>query len=363
MGINEIILYGMLGFMVWAAVDKFFLGGRFGYGAKFDEAFAAMGPLALAIVGIMCFAPVLSQLLTPLAAPLFRAFRADPAMLAGSILASDMGGYALAAQMTGDAQVRVLSGIFLGSTLGVTVIFTIPYTATVIEAADRPYLSKGVLAGIIPIPFCSLLSGLMSGMPLTMLLPNLLPAALLAVVLALALWRFPAGTTKVFTWFSRLVSLGIGLTLVVAILQALTPLTLIPGMAAIEDQFITVGMIAIVLAGAYPFIHFITSVCRRPLLALGRRIGVDATCVAGMLASLASSIPMYPMVKDMTPRGKTMAIAFAVCAGFSLGDFLGFTSANEPAYIFPMIVGKLLGGVAGACIAARMVPAQGDAPG
>ena len=57
MGINEIILYVMVLFMVIGALDKCF-GNRYGYGAKFEEGFMAMGALALAMVGIISFAPV-----------------------------------------------------------------------------------------------------------------------------------------------------------------------------------------------------------------------------------------------------------------------------------------------------------------
>ncbi len=344
MSINEIIIYIMLAFMLFSAFDKLFLNNRFGYGEKFDDAYNAMGPLALSIVGIMCFAPVLGNVLTPVFTPVFRLAGADPAMLAGSILASDMGGYALAGAMTQDPQVQVLSGILLGSMMGVAVIFVIPYTATVIETEDQPYLSRGIMAGIITVPVGCLVGGLVAGMNLSMVLKNLIPAALLAAALAAGLWLIPGIVIKLFSWFSKIITWLIGITLVCAIIEALSGRIVIPGMAPIADQFAIVGLIAITLAGAYPFIHFLTTVLKRPLSKLGSVIGVNEVSIAGMLASLASSIPMYPMVKDMDPRGKVMAVAFSIGAGFALGDILGYTSANAPDYIFAMIVGKLVAG-------------------
>ncbi|MDL2205439.1 ethanolamine utilization protein EutH [Eubacteriales bacterium OttesenSCG-928-N13] len=355
MSINEIIIWIMVGFMVFSAIDKLFLNNRFGYGEKFDDAFNAMGPLALSIVGIMCFAPVLGNLLTPVFTPLFQLFGADPAMLAGSILASDMGGYALAGSMTTDPQIQALSGILLGSMMGIAIIFVIPYTATVIEKEDMPYLSSGIMAGIIPIPIGCLIGGLISGISFSKLIVNLIPVAILAAVLALCLWLIPRVIIKLFSWFSKIITWLIGITLVCAIIEALTGFVIIPGMAPIADQFSIVGLIAITLAGAYPFIHFLTTVLKKPLSKLGGVIGINEVSVAGMLACLASSIPMYPMVKDMDPRGKVMSIAFSICAGFCLGDILGYTSANAPEYIFAMIAGKLLAGVIAAWIGAIVV--------
>ncbi len=354
MGINQIIIYVMLAFMAFAGIDKVFLNNKFGYGEKFEEAFMAMGPLALAIVGIMCFAPVLGSLLTPVATPLFRLFGADPAMLAGSVLASDMGGFALAGQMTQNPQVQALSGILLGSMMGVAVIFVIPYTSTVVEKQDMPFLSKGIMAGIIPIPAGCLLGGLVSGMPIATLIPNLIPAAILAAALALLLFFVPRAVIVAFSWFSKIVSWLIGFTLICAIIEGLSGWVIIPGMAPIADQLAVVGLIAITLAGAYPLIHFLTTALKKPLSRLGALIGVNDVAVAGMLASLASAIPMYPMVKDMDERGKVVAVAFSVCAGFALGDILGYTSANAPDYIFGMIVSKLAAGVMAALIGMRV---------
>lgn len=356
LSVNQIIVYIMLLFMVWAAIDKYALKNRFGYGAKFDEAFEAMGPLALSIVGIMCFAPVLGKVLTPVFTPLYNLVGADPAMLAGSLLASDMGGLALATEMTGNTSIQALSGILLGSMMGVTIIFVIPYTSMIVQEKDKPALYKGIMAGIISVPFGCFIGGLIGRIEMKLLLINLIPVIILAVVLALLLLLLPKLTIKLFSIFSKIIALLIGAALVIAIIQALGTtfsgerLTIIPGMAPIEDQFIVVGLIVAMLAGAYPFIHFLTTILTKPMISLGKVIGVNSVTVAGMIASLASSLAMYPMIKDMDKRGKVIAVSFSICAGFCLGDFLAFTSAKMPEFIFPMIVGKLAAGIIAAAI-------------
>ncbi|KGF55241.1 hypothetical protein HMPREF9460_02125 [Flavonifractor plautii 1_3_50AFAA] len=93
MSINEIIVYLMVVFMALGAVDRI-LGNRFGLGEKFEEGIMAMGSLALAMIGIICLAPVLANLLRPVVVPLYQALGADPAMFAGTLLANDMGGRA-----------------------------------------------------------------------------------------------------------------------------------------------------------------------------------------------------------------------------------------------------------------------------
>ena len=95
MSVNEIIVYLMVAFMALGAVDRI-IGSRFGLGEKFEEGIVAMGSLALSMVGIICLAPVLSRLLSPVVVPLYQLLGADPAMFAGTILANDMGGAPLA---------------------------------------------------------------------------------------------------------------------------------------------------------------------------------------------------------------------------------------------------------------------------
>ncbi len=68
------------------------------------------------------------------------------------------------------------------------------------------------------------------------------------------------------------------------------------------------------------------------------------------------------MMKQMDTRGKVINCAFAVSAAFALGDHLGFAAANMNAMIFPMIVGKLIGGVTAIGVAMMLVP-KDDAAG
>ena len=235
----------------------------------------------------------------------------------------------------------------MGSMLGPTIVFTIPVGLGIIRAEDRRYLATGVLAGVITIPIGSFVGGLVAGFSVGMVVRNLIPIVIFAVLIALGLWRIPNGMVKGFQVFGRIIVIIITIGLAAAIIQKLTPLTLIPGMNPIEDGVLIVGDIAVVLAGAFPLVYVITKVFKKPLMKLGHVLGMNDVSAAGMVATLANNIPMFQMMHDMDRRGK----AFAVSAAFVFGDHLGFTAGFDATMIFPMIVGKLISGITAVAVA------------
>ena len=337
-------------FALLGALDRIF-GNHFGLGKEFEEGILAMGSLALAMVGIVCLAPVLADILKPVVVPVYGFLGADPAMFAGTILACDMGGGPLASAMTDNPQAALLGGILTGSMLGATIVFTIPVAMGILREEDRPAMAKGILCGIVTIPLGVLAGGLAAGFPPVMVLQNLIPIILIAIFIALGLWRAENAMVKGFAAFGKFVIALVTAGLAAAIVEALTGFVLIPGMAPISDGFETVGDIAIILAGAFPLVYLITKLLRRPLMAVGKLLGINDAAAAGLIASLANSIAAFGMVKDMNPRGKVVNIAFAVSAAFVFGDHLGFTAGFAPNMLGPMIIGKLVGGISAICVA------------
>ena len=357
MSADRILIALMAVFALLGALDRIF-GSRFGLGQEFENGIQAMGSLALAMVGIVCLAPVLAAVLKPVVVPVFRLLGADPAMFAGSILACDMGGGPLARELTEDARAAALGGVITGSMLGATIVFTIPVALGILEEQDRPALAKGILCGVVTIPVGILVGGLTAGFPFIMVVRNLVPIVLLAALIALGLWKAEDKMVRGFAVFGKLVVALITLGLAAAIVQALTGFALIPGMADISEGFQTVGTIAIVLAGAFPLVAVVTKLLRKPLLAAGKLLGINDAAAAGLIASLANSIATFGMVKDMNPRGKVVNIAFAVSAAFVFGDHLGFTAGFAPELLGPVILGKLAGGVS--AVAAALVLTRKD---
>ena len=350
MSVHEILIVVMAAFAVLGALDRI-IGNRFGLGKQFEEGILAMGSLALAMVGIITLAPVLADLLMPVAGPVYRFLGADPAMFAGTILACDMGGGALAQAMTDNPQAAALGGVICGSMLGATIVFTIPVALGIFREEDRPFLAKGILAGIVTIPVGILAGGLVGGFPIVMVLRNLIPIVLIGALIALGLWKAEKAMIRGFGWFGKGILALITVGLTASIVETLTGITLIPGLAPIEDGFQTAGTIAIVLAGAFPLVFVITKLLRKPLMAFGRILGVNETAAAGLVATLANSIATFGMAKDMDDRGKVVNVAFAVSAAFVFGDHLGFTAGFAPEVLPAMIVGKLAGGVTAIAVA------------
>ena len=344
MSFHEVLIDMMAVFALLGGLDRI-LGGRFGLGSRFEEGILSMGSLALAMVGIVSLAPVLAGILKPVVVPVYRLLGADPAMFAGTLLACDMGGGPLARQLTADPQAADLGGVITGSMLGATVVFTIPVAMGILEERDRPAMAKGILCGMVAIPFGILAGGLTAGYAFSMVLRNLVPIVLMALLIALGLWRAEKAMVAAFTAFGKILVAVVTVGLSGAIIQALTGFAVIPGLAPISEGFETVGTIAIVLAGAFPLVYVLTRVLNKPLMAMGKLLGINEPASAGLIASLANSIATFGMVKDMDDRGKVVNIAFAVPAAFVFGDHLGFTAGFAPELLPAMILGKLAGGV------------------
>jgi len=355
MQISDIIIYIMVIFMALGALDKV-IGNKFGLGEKFDEGIMAMGTLAVAMIGVISIAPVLAKILGPVIEPVYSFLGADPAMFATTLLANDMGGYPLAMELAKTPEAGLFAGLIVGAMMGPTIVFTIPVALGIIRKEDHPFLAKGVLAGIITIPIGSFVGGLVAGFELGMVLANLVPIIIVAALIAFGLWKIPDKMIRGFNRFGQGVVIVITLSTAAIIIETLTGIVVIPGMAPVWDGIEIVGAIAITLAGAFPMVYVITKVFKKPLMAAGKLLGMGDVAAAGMVATLANNIPMFGMMKDMDNRGKVLNTAFAVSAAFVFGDHLGFTAGVNREMIFPVVVGKLVGGVTAVALAMLITP-------
>lgn len=150
LSVNSAIIFVMMLFMLLGAVDKI-RGNKWGYGEEFDNGFNAMGPLAIAMAGVVAAAPVLAIILKPIIVPIYGMVGSDASMFATTLLACDMGGYPLAMKLAANESIGNFSGLILGTMMGPTIVFTIPVALSIIKVQDRPYLGAGVLAGLITV--------------------------------------------------------------------------------------------------------------------------------------------------------------------------------------------------------------------
>lgn len=346
-----------------------------GLGREFMEGIHATGHIFVPAAGIMASIPYLTVMIESVFGPFFDALNADPALAATMIIASDMGGYHLAAALTESKEALVMALItgFMG---GATIVFTIPMGLAMLDKRDHKYMALGIMSGILSIPVGVLIASvvLMLSNPLVRevvttngeatyqlamglggIFANLLPIVVFVVALAAGLRFLPDLMIKGFIAFGRGLDAMIKLVLVFSIVEYFTGFFTIifggwgfhPIIADAEDQtraLETAGYIGIMLAGAFPMVYLLRKYLGGPLEKLGGKVGLSAVGSAGMLATIANILAMFRLVRLMPPKDKVLNIAFGVCAAFLLGDHLSFTANFQPTIILPVLIGKLLAG-------------------
>lgn len=372
LSINSVIVTIMMIFMLLGAIDKA-RGNKRGYGAAFDEGFQAMGPLAIAMVGVIAAAPVLSMVLRPIVGPIYQMLGSSPSIFATTLLLADAGGYPLAVELAGENIVMgQFAGIIVGCTMGCILLFDIPVALTLIQKKDRPLLACGILVGVITAPIGCFVGGIVMNvmtdysMHLGTMLLSLLPVILVAVVLAAGLWFKPIALMNGFAKFGAFVTGLIAIFVAIAVFQYETSIRFplfhlmvevgADGVSPLANSIEILGDIAFVLLGAFPMVEFIKRHCGGALAKVGGKLGMNETASAGIVATLANNIPTFQMMKDMNPKGKLMNVAFASCAAFMFGDHLGFVAGVNADMIVPMIFAKLACGLSALFLANLLAP-------
>lgn len=343
MSFDSIVLWIMACGSILGGLDKI-LGNRLGLGKEFEKGYETMGPLALGMVGIVCLTPLLQRGISATVAPLCAAIGVDPAIF-GAVLANDMGGYQLAMELANDPRAGELAGLLVSSTLGALLVFNIPVGLGIIEKEKHPDFVQGVLIGLIVVPVGSFFGGLAAGFPVGLVAANIAPVAVISVLLVAGLKFIPRQMTKGCLVFGKLVSAVGCVGLVCAGFESITGVVLIPGMAPIDGAMATVAEIAIVLGGTFPVLTILMKLLNKPLSFLGRKLGLDFVSTSAMIFSLANSVSLFVMTKDMKRRGIIIATAWMVTTSAVLGDHLGFTASVAPDMILPLVVTKVVGGI------------------
>ncbi len=346
---NRILMIILSAGVVLGGVDRVF-GNRRGYGAKFEEGFGFLGPVALSMAGMICLAPVLSGVLGRVVVPFYQMIGVDPGMF-GSMLAIDMGGYQLAMELAQDPVVGSYAGIVAASVFGCTMVFTIPVGMGMVAPKDRPHFAKGMMLGIVTMPVGLSVGGLLTGLSLWECLYQNLPVLALAFLILLGLWKMPERMIGGFCMFAKGIRCVITVGLVAAAVEYLCGLQLIPGMAPIGEAMEAVSGVGIVMLGSLPVAEFLRRILKRPFLAVGERLGMNDTAMTGLLVGAVSAIPAIAMFGEMDDRGKVANAAFLVSATSMLAAHMGFTAGTRPELLGAMLCAKICGGLSAFALA------------
>ena len=344
-------------------------------GKKFLEGIDSIGPIFLPVAGILAAAPFLTTFVTSAFGPLYETVGADAAMAATTIIATDMGGYQLAEAIAATKESWIMA-MTTGYMAGATIIFSIPVALKMLEKRDRKYLALGVMSGMLAIPVGVFIAGAVIALmdpsireviatngaatyelalSFGLIFRNLIPLIIFCVAIAVGLLLIPNGMIRGFLVFGTVMDSALRLIVVFSIVEYFTGFFSVvighwgfdPIIADETEPFRaleTAGYIGIMLCGAFPMVYMIQTYLKRPLNALGRRIGLSADATTGILAATANVLALFAIVRDMAPEDKVKCIAYGVCSAFLIGDHLSFTANFQPTLILPVMIGKFLGG-------------------
>lgn len=372
MSVNTVIMVLMMVFTVIGGIDKI-RGNRHGYGEKYDEAFAALKPLALTMFGVITLVPILNLVLEPLIMPVYTFFGASPAMFAGTVFPIDSGAYPLAMELAGDdIAIGNFSSLVLGGTLGCLFIGTIPICMSILDKEDHDVFAMAVLVAVITIPIGSIAGGLaMNLTPYKLsfgkIMVNLIPVIIVAALVALGLALRPRQVMRGFCALGQGMQVVLTFCIVISAVQSVTGLRL-PlfrlmveppaggGNSPLVDSFIVVGSISLILTGAFPMVLWISRVFRKPIQKMSSLLGMNEAGGAGLVATLASIFPALDLVRSMNYKGRLLVLTFSVSAAFVFGDHLGFTAGVDQDMVMPMIVSKLVSAITALILANLLAP-------
>ena len=358
-------------------------------GMAFNDGLHAMADLFIPICGLMAAVPILT-IWIPKVFGFFGLFGADPVIASAFIMAPDCGSFALATEIGQSADlfpIVIATGFMCASTIS----FNVPIGLSMMEKEDHQYLALGTMSGFLSVPFgvfimsaiCMLTHPAIrtqfssTGDPdhvvaltLGQIFCNLIPLIVICVLLAIGLKLIPNGMMKGFAWFGKIWTGILTVIVIATILQHYTGLfTDILGIGWAFDPILAdeantfraielLGTIAMMLTGAFPMVTLIKKYLSKPLEKLGRLAGLDANGSIGLVACLPNGLALFPFIKDMRPQDKVICLAFLVCGGYCLGDFIAFNVNSQPNLLVPTLVGQVLGGIIGIIFAKLLAVPQ-----
>jgi ethanolamine transporter len=158
----NVISIVMLLFAVVGALD-YLAGNRLGVGKEFERGVLMIGTMILSMVGMIVLAPLIAAWIQPVLTavsdkiPFF-----EPSVIAGSLLANDMGGAPLAMELARTPEAGYFNGLIVGSMMGATISFSLPLSLGMTapeQKNSRPIrqLAPDLNRAVVKLPICSAL--------------------------------------------------------------------------------------------------------------------------------------------------------------------------------------------------------------
>ncbi len=346
----SILTYVFASFAILGAIDRI-LNNRFGLGKEFEKGFDLLGPMALTMIGMLSLAPVIAEILKPAFSFFYSVFRIDPSVIPAAMLANDMGAAPLAREFAQNPLLGGFNGLIVSAMMGVNISYTIPVSLGIVKKENQKDMFTGFLCGFVTVPVGCFIAGLMLKIQPLLLLFNLLPLIIFAILISLGLVFFKDLCVRIFDILGKAITVIITIGLALALWQFLTGNIILEYLDTYENGGIICLNAAAVLAGAFPFMHVISLILKKPLGIIAEKTGLKEASVLGFLFSSVSCLPTLGAMEKMDRRGIILNSAFIVSASFTFGSHLAFTMAFDRHYVLSMIVGKLISGVCAVILA------------
>ena len=333
----------MLVFSLIGAFDRI-IGNRFGLGKEFERGFLMLGKMILSMVGMIVISPWIAHVISPILEFIWVTFHIDPSIVPAVLFANDMGGAELATMVSVLEGVGQLNALVVSATMGAAISFTVPYSLGVVEKKQQKWLLPGLLCGIAMMPFGCLAAGIVMRIPLVTLVYNLLPLLLLSAVLVVGLLKFPDTCVKIFGGLGVFIRIIITLGLAIGIVQFVAGKPIDSRFSTFEEGASVALNASIVMSGAFPLIHLLSKILKKPLHYFGGKIGMNETSALGFLSTLATSMTTFGVMDRMDDKGVMLNSAFLVPASAVLAGHLAFTIAFDASCLPAVMTGKIVAG-------------------
>lgn len=294
---------------------------RWGLAQYVDAAVFAMSSTILPYIGICCVGAVLVGKLTQV---LSVSESYLPAIIIGSLLSPDLGGFKLCQEIVREQEWFFFCSLILAGCIGQFISFQLPiFSSTIHDSQD--ILIQGFIAGIIAAPAGILTGGVVIGIQLLSILCNCLPVWAICILIAVGFLKRPALTQRVLKMFGEVLqSLCIGLFAAVVILLQINPDSILGHLA---DSMVTfIKMLVIVIGGT--ILSALIQKCLKVSFTM-KVFHLDPVSFSGILLNSISSVAMSPLWPQMSPLGKRINAAFAVSGAYMLGGQMTFAIAAE----------------------------------
>jgi ethanolamine transporter len=173
----------------------------------------------------------------------------------------------------------------------------------------------------------------------------------IAAVIAVGLVFIPDLCVKIFRVFGTFMKIVATAGLAMGIFTFLTGKVICADFDTLEEGARICVNACVTLSGAFPMMYLVGKLLKRPVGAFGNALGINSTSALAFIPTLVTNATTFGMMRDMDKKGIVLNAAFTVSAAFVFGGHLGFTMGMDSAYVVPVVVGKLISGVAAVVLA------------